>query len=76
MFQIPVLLLALVLSAPALWSAFVDGAMSPETALLRFLIAVPIAAAMIMLLRSIARSHQREQSSVALSADSTPPEAS
>ncbi|MCW2523675.1 MAG: hypothetical protein JWO63_2010 [Frankiales bacterium] len=60
MFRLPVLLLALTLSAPALWSAFISGSMSTETALIRFLIAMPIAAAMAMVFRSIVRLYERD----------------
>lgn len=47
MFKPSVLVLALLLSSTALWSAFVDGSLSVTTALIRFLIAVPVAAAMV-----------------------------
>jgi hypothetical protein len=42
-----VLVLAVLLSSTALWSAFVDGSMDVTTALIRFLIAVPVAAVMV-----------------------------
>lgn len=51
MFTVPVLMLATLLSSTALWSAFVDGGMSIETALLRFLLAVPVSALMIVVFR-------------------------
>ncbi len=47
MFKPSVLVLAVLLSSTALWSAFVDGSLSVTTALIRFLIAVPVAAAMV-----------------------------
>ena len=47
MFRYPVLCLATLLSSTALWSAFVDQSMPIQTALLRFLIALPIAALMV-----------------------------
>jgi hypothetical protein len=59
-FRLPVLLLALTLSSPALWSAFVSGSMSLETALIRFLIAMPIAALMATVFRSIVRLYERD----------------
>jgi hypothetical protein len=46
-FKPSVLVLAVLLSSTALWSAFVDGSMSVTTALIRFLIAVPVAAVMV-----------------------------
>jgi hypothetical protein len=46
-FKASVLLLALVLCIPALWSATVTGHMSMTTALIRYLIAMPAAAIMI-----------------------------
>jgi hypothetical protein len=52
-----VLLLAAVLASPALWQAFVVGDLDVETALLRYLIAVLIAAAMLGFLRMLFRSH-------------------
>jgi hypothetical protein len=59
-FRLPVLLLALTLSLPALWSAFVTGSMTMETALIRFLIAIPIAALMAAAFRSVLRLYDRE----------------
>ena len=47
MFKPSVLVLAVLLSSTALWSAFVDGSMDVTTALIRFLIAVPVAAVMV-----------------------------
>lgn len=58
MFRWSVLLLALALSTPALWSAFVGGSMSVTTAGIRFLIAVPIAAVMLAVLRTTTARHQ------------------
>lgn len=45
-----VLVLALILSASTLWSAFADGSIDITSALVRFLIAVPVAWAMLQLL--------------------------
>ncbi|MGI8664636.1 MAG: hypothetical protein ACR2N4_01145 [Jatrophihabitans sp.] len=53
MFRPSVLGLALALSSTALWSAFVTASMSVTTALIRFLIAVPVAALMLLLLRAV-----------------------
>ncbi|MGX7681076.1 hypothetical protein ACSMXN_19480 [Jatrophihabitans sp. DSM 45814] len=58
MFRIPVLVLATVLSSTALWSAFVSGTMSIETALVRFLIAMPVAALMVVAFRRLMASDQ------------------
>jgi membrane protein implicated in regulation of membrane protease activity len=59
MFRGSVLLLAVLISAPALWSTFVAQSMSVYVGLLRFLIAVPIAAVMLMLMRSVTASYHR-----------------
>ncbi|MFL6160979.1 MAG: hypothetical protein ACJ74U_02005 [Jatrophihabitantaceae bacterium] len=47
MFKPSVLGLAVLLSSTALWSAFINGSLSVTTALIRFLIAVPVAAIMV-----------------------------
>ncbi|MEO6700011.1 MAG: hypothetical protein ABI140_20430 [Jatrophihabitantaceae bacterium] len=57
MFRPSVLLLALVLSGSTLWSAFMDGSMSVTTALIRFLIAVPVAALMMHLFTLVTASY-------------------
>ncbi|MDQ2837584.1 MAG: hypothetical protein M3Y42_19685 [Actinomycetota bacterium] len=59
MFKPSVLMLALALSSTTLWSAFVSGSMSITTALIRFLIAVPVAAAMLLVLRMVTSSYQK-----------------
>ncbi|CAN5478250.1 hypothetical protein BH10ACT8_BH10ACT8_00630 [soil metagenome] len=76
MFTVPVLMLATLLSSTALWSALVDGDMSIETALLRFLLAVPVSALMIVVFRRTmstyeARSatHPAQDAAQTLSAD-------
>lgn len=51
MFRWSVLLLALALSTPALWSALAVGTMSVTVAAVRFLIAVPVAGVMLAVLR-------------------------
>jgi hypothetical protein len=58
MFRPSVLVLALVLSGSTLWSAFMDGSMSVTDALIRFLIAVPVAAVMLHLLRLVTANYQ------------------
>jgi hypothetical protein len=52
--------LAVVLSTPALWSAFAAGSMGITTALVRFLIAVPVAALMLALLRMVTAGYARQ----------------
>jgi len=59
MFRWPVLAVALAMSSPALWSAFAAGSMSATDALIRFLIAIPIAAAMLALLRMVVSGYHR-----------------
>ena len=55
-----VLGLALLLSAPALWAAFAAGSLDMTTALIRFLIAMPVAALMVALLRRVTASYARQ----------------
>jgi membrane protein implicated in regulation of membrane protease activity len=55
-----VLALAVLLSTPALWSAFVAGSMGITSALIRFLIAVPVAALMLALLQLVTASYSRQ----------------
>lgn len=54
-----VLALALLISSPIVWKALVDGTVSLETALIRFLVAVPVAALLLSLLRLAATRHDR-----------------
>lgn len=53
------LLLGLVLAGPALWHAFVIGDLEITTALVRYLIAVAISAAMLGMLRRLATAYGR-----------------
>jgi hypothetical protein len=53
MVRFETLLAALAVSAPTLWGAFVTGNTSVDTALLRFLLAVPVCAVGFMLLRKV-----------------------
>ena len=55
-----VLGLAVLLSSPALWAAFVAGSMGITSALIRFLIAVPVAALMLTLLRMVTAGYTRQ----------------
>lgn len=57
MFKPSVLGLAVLLSSTALWSAFVDGSLDVTTALIRFLIAVPVAAVMVFAFNLVLRSN-------------------
>jgi hypothetical protein len=59
-FRVPVLVLALLLTSPALWSAFVAGTMGVQTALIRFLIAMPIAAIMVMAFNAVVESYRTQ----------------
>ncbi|MEO7261576.1 MAG: hypothetical protein ABI047_10035 [Jatrophihabitantaceae bacterium] len=52
--------LAVLLSTPALWAAFAAGSMGITTALIRFLIAVPVAALMLALLRMVTAGYSRQ----------------
>jgi hypothetical protein len=56
--RFPTLLLAAVLAGPAIWRATVTGDLDPRTALMRFLIAVPVAGVMLAFLRSLATGYQ------------------
>lgn len=55
-----VLGLAVLLSTPALWAAFAAGSMGVTTALIRFLIAVPVAALMLALLQMVTAGYSRQ----------------
>ena len=54
-----VLLLAALLAAPALWRAAVDGQLDLNSALIRFLIAVPVAIVMVSGLRLLTADYRR-----------------
>ncbi|MBT8227349.1 MAG: hypothetical protein HKP61_08530 [Dactylosporangium sp.] len=58
----PTLFLAAVLASPALWHAFIVRDLDPRTALLRYLIAVPLSGLMLALLRSMTRGYRQQQS--------------
>jgi hypothetical protein len=51
--RLDVLLVAALVSSPTFWSAFVDGTESVETALLRYVIALPICALAMGLVRKL-----------------------
>jgi hypothetical protein len=50
-----VLLCALVFAAPSLWAALVDQSISVDAAVIRFLIAIPVAAILLGLVRTAMR---------------------
>ena len=52
------LVLAAVVDSPALWHAFVLHDLSPTDALLRYLVAVPVCALMLMGLRAVTSAYQ------------------
>jgi hypothetical protein len=56
-----VIALALLLSGRSLWTAFVDHQMSADAALLRLLIAVPVAALLLGALRMVTGSYKRAE---------------
>jgi hypothetical protein len=53
--------LAVLLASPALYSAFVKHTVDPMTALIRFLIAIPVAALMLWIVRLVTRDYGREK---------------
>jgi hypothetical protein len=53
MFRLSAIVLALVLSGQSLWMAFIDHTMSTDAALLRLLIAIPVAGVLIGILRMV-----------------------
>ena len=59
MFRMPVLFLALAISAPALWQAIFAHEMPIGMALGRLLIAIPAAALMLAFLRMVSSGYQR-----------------
>jgi hypothetical protein len=56
------LLLAVALASPALYSAFVTHELETRSALLRLLIAIPVAAIMIAVVRSLADGYMKANS--------------
>ncbi|MFB9178873.1 hypothetical protein ACFFX1_12110 [Dactylosporangium sucinum] len=51
------LFLALLIASPALWAGFVTHQLAAQTALLRLLIAVPVAAIMLAAFRAVTRGY-------------------
>jgi len=56
MFRRSVLIVAFVICIPILWSALVDGSVSLEAVGIRFLIALPVAAVLVGLVRLATRA--------------------
>lgn len=63
MFRGSVLVCALLFSAPTLWTALVDQTVSVDAALVRFLIAIPVAAILLGLVRSAMRKQPARRGS-------------
>jgi hypothetical protein len=55
------LLLAALVCAPALYDAFIEETMDPATALMRFLVAVPVCGLMLAGLNVLTRSYHQAQ---------------
>ncbi len=62
MFRSPVILVALLLGAPTLWTALVDHQLSLNTALIRLAIAIPAAAILLGAMRMVTAGYKREHS--------------
>ena len=56
--------LAALLDGPAFWAAYVNHDLSPSTAWLRFLIAVPVAAVMLSVLRGVVNGYSNPPASI------------
>ncbi|WP_344614829.1 hypothetical protein [Dactylosporangium salmoneum] len=61
MARYPTLFLALLLASPALYAGFVTHQLDAKTALLRLLIAVPVAAVMLGLFRMVTRGYGKQK---------------
>jgi hypothetical protein len=55
------LFVAAAIASPALYAAFVKHTLDPTTALLRLLIAVPVAAIMLAVVRAVTHDYGRER---------------
>jgi hypothetical protein len=71
MFRFSTLGLAAAMSSPAFWQAFVTGSLDPTTALIRFLIAIPVAAILLALPRTVVRYYRRRQPVQPVQADAS-----
>lgn len=63
MFRRSVLIVAFLICVPILWSALVDGSVSLESAGIRFLIALPVAAVLVGLVRLATRAPETKTAS-------------
>ena len=59
--RFPTLFLAGALASPALYAALWTHTLDAQTALLRLLIAVPVAAGMLAIVRAVTRDYRRER---------------
>ncbi|MDQ1676833.1 MAG: hypothetical protein QOC93_1977 [Actinomycetota bacterium] len=64
MIRLETLMAALAVSAPTLWGAFVVGDTTVDTALVRFLLAVPVCAVGLMLLRKVFQAYSGPSATV------------
>jgi hypothetical protein len=63
------LALAALIDAPAIWHTAVAHDMPPSTALLRFLIAVPVSAAMLAILRGLTSRYEQPEPAIQVVAE-------
>jgi type II secretory pathway component PulL len=70
MFRSAVVVVALLLAGPTLWTAFVNHQISTNTALIRLLIAIPAAAVLVGIFWMITGRYHRERQAEAESAQS------
>jgi hypothetical protein len=61
MFRFSTIGLAAAMSSPALWQAFVTESLDPTTALIRFLIAIPLSAVLLAIPRTVVGYYRRKQ---------------
>jgi hypothetical protein len=67
------LFVALLIASPALYAGFVTHELGTQTALIRLLIAVPVAAIMLGLFRMITRGYGKEQRKPATAGEAVQP---
>lgn len=71
MFRFSTLGLALAMSSPALWQAFVAESLDPTTAMIRFLIAIPVAAVLLAIPRAVVAQYRRKHPARPVQADAS-----
>ena len=59
--RFPTLFLAALLASPALYAGFWTHTLDAQTALLRLLVAVPVAAVMLAIVRAVTRDYRKEK---------------